>query len=47
MEALYNLAMCYLSGKGVEKDIEKTKQLLKSAADKGDAISERALKRLD
>lgn len=47
IEALYNLAMCYLSGKGVNKDVEKAKQLLQSAADKGDVISERALKRLD
>ena len=47
IEGLYNLAMCYLEGKGVEQNKEKAKQLLKSAADKGDYISAYALKKLD
>ncbi len=39
VEALYNLAMCYRDGKGVEKNTDKAKELLKIAADKGDFIS--------
>ncbi|MBR5640374.1 MAG: sel1 repeat family protein [Muribaculaceae bacterium] len=47
VEALYNLAICYEKGYGVEKDIEKAKSLLQIAADKGDIYSAIYLKKLN
>lgn len=39
VEALYNLAMCYKDGKGVKKNLNKAKELLQTAAEKGDVMS--------
>lgn len=39
VEALYNLAMCYRDGKGVKKNLNKAKELLQTAAEKGDVMS--------